>query len=69
MINGINEWHHRNVTASGAFLAFLRLVTFHSNQGLCFKDMLAMSQLYVTKRCKTLSGHNVVEGKDFKNTA
>jgi len=23
----------------------------------------------VTKRCKTLSGHNVVEGKDFKNTA
>jgi len=23
----------------------------------------------ITKRCKTLSGHNVVEGKDFKNTA
>jgi len=23
----------------------------------------------VTKRCRTLSGHNVVEGKDFKSTA
>jgi len=23
----------------------------------------------VTKRCRKLSGHNVVEGKDFKNTA
>jgi len=23
----------------------------------------------VTKRCRTLSGHNVVEGKDFKNKA
>jgi len=35
--------------------------------GLIFGATIARPA--VTKRCKTLSGHNVVEGKDFKNTA
>jgi len=33
-------------------------------------NMGGFARMYVTKRCqKTLSGHNLVEGKDFKSTA
>jgi len=43
--------------------------TFHSLYTSLNRDRPFSIEQYNKEICKTLSGHNVVEGKDFKNTA
>jgi len=62
----ISEWPSPKIYKKGTPELVIRLLRL---EGMVALVVWAQHPHRVTKRCKTLSGHNVVEGKDFKNTA